>query len=180
VTTAKKNPCWAKTAATLPMQRHRGARLCRVARSRRPFTPKLSQQLKMRQNKTRGYQLLRLWRLSIDWFITYKQFADFLIIITIISYIYRTKYLPYILNTLVLDSATLQSTQWIINAEYNQRIVQSTPLYTAWINHQIWGQYMCGAPERRRTFSTVITASVVQDAGVDCMMRWLYVALHVS
>jgi hypothetical protein len=36
---------------------------------------------------------------------------------------------------------------------------------------------MCGAPERRgRTFSTVITTSVVQDlkekiAGVDCIMR---------
>jgi hypothetical protein len=40
---------------------------------------------------------------------------------------------------------------------------------------------MCGAPERlpvfgERTFSTVITTSVVQDlnekiAGVDCMMR---------
>jgi hypothetical protein len=29
------------------------------------------------------------------------------------------------------DSATLQSTQWIINAAYNRRIIQSTPLYTA-------------------------------------------------
>jgi hypothetical protein len=29
------------------------------------------------------------------------------------------------------DSATLQSRQWIINAAYNQRIIQSTPLYTA-------------------------------------------------
>jgi hypothetical protein len=49
---------------------------------------------------------------------------------------------------------------------------------------------MCGAPERLTafgalTFSTVIATSMVQDlnekiAGVDCMMRWLYVALHVS
>jgi hypothetical protein len=49
---------------------------------------------------------------------------------------------------------------------------------------------MCDAPERlpafgARTFSTVITTSVVQNlnekiAGVDCMMRWLYVELHVS
>jgi hypothetical protein len=36
-----------------------------------------------------------------------------------------------------------------------------------------------------RTFPTVITTSMVQDfiekiAGVDCMMRWLYIALHVS
>jgi hypothetical protein len=29
------------------------------------------------------------------------------------------------------NSATLQSTQWIINAAHNQRIIQSTPLYTA-------------------------------------------------
>jgi hypothetical protein len=28
------------------------------------------------------------------------------------------------------DSATLQSMQWIINAAYNQRSLQSTPLYT--------------------------------------------------
>jgi hypothetical protein len=33
------------------------------------------------------------------------------------------------------DSATPQSTQWIINAAYNQRSLQSTPLYTARINH---------------------------------------------
>jgi hypothetical protein len=93
-------------------------------------------------------------------------------------------------NIQYIDSATLQSTQWIINAAYNQRIIQSTPLYTAWINHKIWGQYVCGAPERlpslgARTFSTIITTSVVQDlnekiSGVDCMMRWLYDALHVS
>jgi hypothetical protein len=89
-------------------------------------------------------------------------------------------------------SATLQSTQWIINAAYNQRSlqVQSTPHYTAWINHQIRGQYLCGAPEclpafGARTFSTVIMTSVVQDlnekiAGIDWMMRWLSIALHIS
>jgi hypothetical protein len=32
---------------------------------------------------------------------------------------------------LLFDSATLQSMQWIINAAYNQHIIQSTPLYTA-------------------------------------------------
>jgi hypothetical protein len=48
---------------------------------------------------------------------------------------------------LVFDSATLQSTQCIITAPYNQHSLQSTPLFTAWFNHQIWGQYMCGAPE---------------------------------
>jgi hypothetical protein len=32
---------------------------------------------------------------------------------------------------LFLDSATLQSTQWVIKAAYNQRSLQSTPLYTA-------------------------------------------------
>jgi hypothetical protein len=47
---------------------------------------------------------------------------------------------------------------------------------------------MCGAPERLSafgalTFPTVITTSVVQDliekiAGVDCMMRWLSIALQ--
>jgi hypothetical protein len=31
----------------------------------------------------------------------------------------------------ILDSATLQSTQWIINAAYNQRSLQSAPLSTA-------------------------------------------------
>jgi hypothetical protein len=35
---------------------------------------------------------------------------------------------------LTKDSATLQSTQWIINAAYNQRIIQSKPLYTTWMN----------------------------------------------
>jgi hypothetical protein len=44
------------------------------------------------------------------------------------------------------DSATLQSMQWIINAAYNQRSLQSMPLYTVWINHQIWGLYLVGAP----------------------------------
>jgi hypothetical protein len=29
------------------------------------------------------------------------------------------------------DSAMLQSMQWIINVAYNQRSLQSTPLYTA-------------------------------------------------
>jgi NMD protein affecting ribosome stability and mRNA decay len=48
---------------------------------------------------------------------------------------------------------------------------------------------MFGAPERLpafgvRTFSTVITTSMVQNlnekiAGVDYMMRWLSIALHV-
>jgi hypothetical protein len=43
---------------------------------------------------------------------------------------------------------------------------------------------MCGAPERLPGFS-VLTFSMVQDlnekiAGVDCMMRRLYVALHIS
>jgi hypothetical protein len=33
----------------------------------------------------------------------------------------------------IFDSATPQSTQWITNAAYNQRSLQSTPLYTAWI-----------------------------------------------
>jgi hypothetical protein len=66
------------------------------------------------------------------------------------------------------DSATLQSTQWIINAAHNQRSWQSTPLFTAWYNHQIWGQCMFGAPERlpafgARTCSTVITTFMVQD-----------------
>jgi hypothetical protein len=76
-----------------------------------------------------------------------------------------------------------------INAAYNQRIIQSTPLYTAWIKHQIWGQYMCSAPERlsafgARTFSTVTTTSVVQDLNkkslalivwcVDYMLRCTY------
>jgi hypothetical protein len=93
-------------------------------------------------------------------------------------------------GTYLRDSATLQSTLWIINAPYNQRSLQSTPLLTAWINHQIWGQYMYGAPVRlsvfgARNFPTVITTSVVQDlkekiAGVDCMMRWSSIALHVS
>jgi hypothetical protein len=41
------------------------------------------------------------------------------------------------------NSATLQSTQWIINAAYDQRSLQSTPLFN--------------------TFPTVITTSVVQD-----------------
>jgi hypothetical protein len=49
---------------------------------------------------------------------------------------------------------------------------------------------MFGAPERvtafgARTFPFEITTSVVQDlnekiAGVDCMMRWLAIALHIS
>jgi hypothetical protein len=49
---------------------------------------------------------------------------------------------------------------------------------------------MCGAPEHlpafgAHSFSTVITTSVVQAlnekvAGVDCMMRWLYVARIVA
>jgi hypothetical protein len=49
---------------------------------------------------------------------------------------------------------------------------------------------MFGAHERlrafsARTFSTVITTSVVQDlnekiVGVDCMMRRLSIALHIS
>jgi hypothetical protein len=49
---------------------------------------------------------------------------------------------------------------------------------------------MCGAPEHlpafsAHTFSTVITTPVVQDlnekiVGFDCMMRLLYIALHVS
>jgi hypothetical protein len=49
---------------------------------------------------------------------------------------------------------------------------------------------MFGAPERlmafgARTFSTVITTSLVQDlnekiAVVDCMMRWLSIALHIA
>jgi hypothetical protein len=66
--------------------------------------------------------------------------------------------------------------QWMINAAYNQLSLQSTPLYTALINNQ-----MFGAPERlpafgARTFPNVITTSVAQDlndkiAGVDCMMR---------
>jgi hypothetical protein len=77
-------------------------------------------------------------------------------------------------------SATLQLTQWIINAAYSQRSLQSTPLLTAWINHQIWGQYMFGTPERlsafgAHTFPTVITTSGVQD--VD--WRWLYDALII-
>jgi hypothetical protein len=49
---------------------------------------------------------------------------------------------------------------------------------------------MFGTPERlpvfgARTFSTVIITSMVQDinekiAGIDCMMRWLSIVLHVS
>jgi hypothetical protein len=31
---------------------------------------------------------------------------------------------------IIIDSATLQSMQWIINAVYNQRSLPSTPLYT--------------------------------------------------
>jgi hypothetical protein len=38
---------------------------------------------------------------------------------------------------LIIDSATLQSTQWIINAAYNQRSLQSTHLSTARFKHQI-------------------------------------------
>jgi hypothetical protein len=76
-----------------------------------------------------------------------------------------------------------------INAMDNQRSLQSTPLVTAWFNHQIWGKYMCGAPERlpafgASTFSTVITTSMVQDINekslalivwcVDYMLRCIY------
>jgi hypothetical protein len=72
----------------------------------------------------------------------------------------------------------LQSMQWIINAAYNQRSLQSTPLYTAWISHQIWGQYMCGAPERlpafgAHTFSNVITISkIIHGTGLKWKNRW--------
>jgi hypothetical protein len=38
-----------------------------------------------------------------------------------------------------MDSATLESTQWIINAANNQCSLQSTPLYPDWFNHQLWG-----------------------------------------
>jgi hypothetical protein len=34
-------------------------------------------------------------------------------------------------NLFFSDSATLQSTQWITNADYNQRSLQSTPLSSA-------------------------------------------------
>jgi hypothetical protein len=61
------------------------------------------------------------------------------------------------------DSATLQSMQWIINAAYIQCIIQSTPLYTAWINLQIWGAPECLPTFGARTFPTVITASVVWE-----------------
>jgi hypothetical protein len=54
-------------------------------------------------------------------------------------------------NMIIKDSATQQSMQWIINAMYNQRSLQSTTPYTVWIYHQIWGQYIFGA----RTFPTV-------------------------
>jgi hypothetical protein len=72
----------------------------------------------------------------------------------------------------------LKSTQWIINAAYNQRSLQSTPLLTSWFNHQLWGQYMFGAPERLPAFGArtfLVITSVAQDlnekiAGMDCLM----------
>jgi hypothetical protein len=76
-----------------------------------------------------------------------------------------------------LYNTSLQSMQWIINAAYNQRSLQSKLLYTAWINHPIWGHIFGNT-----TFHTVITTSVIKDinekiAGVDCMKCWLSVAL---
>jgi hypothetical protein len=69
--------------------------------------------------------------------------------------------------------------QWIINAEYNKRTLQSTLLEL--ITKYEANRYMFGAPERQpafgaRTFPTVITTSVVKDfnekiAVVNCMMR---------
>jgi hypothetical protein len=52
------------------------------------------------------------------------------------------------------------------------------------MNHQIGGQHMCGAPEclsafGARTFSTVITTSVVQDWNEKNQWRWLYDALII-
>jgi hypothetical protein len=73
-----------------------------------------------------------------------------------------------------MNIAMLQSTQHIINAHYNQRLITLLELTTNMRLIHVW-----------RTFPTVITTSVVQDlkekiAGVDCMMRWLSIALHVS
>jgi hypothetical protein len=49
---------------------------------------------------------------------------------------------PLVCMWALVDSATLQSMQWIINAAYKQHSLQSTPLFTSWFNQQIWGQYM--------------------------------------
>jgi hypothetical protein len=77
------------------------------------------------------------------------------------------------------DYATLQSTHWLINAAYNQRSLQSTPLFTAWFNHQIWGQYTCvtfGA----RTFSTEITLIVLCVDYLLCCPDLFYLAGHID
>jgi hypothetical protein len=42
-----------------------------------------------------------------------------------------TNYLYAAQDRILIDSAKLQSTQRIINAAYNQRSLQSMPLYTA-------------------------------------------------
>jgi hypothetical protein len=82
------------------------------------------------------------------------------------------------------DSAMLQSTQWIINASYNQCSLQWTLLFTVWFNHQIWGHTCLALPNAcrwfcARTFSTVITTSMVQDLNEKNRWRWLYDALII-
>jgi hypothetical protein len=58
------------------------------------------------------------------------------------------------------DSATVQSTQWIVNEAYVQRsVTNNTPCVTALISHQPRDQYMFG---------------------VDCMICLLSIASHVS
>jgi hypothetical protein len=68
----------------------------------------------------------------------------------------------------LIDSAT----QWIINAHYNQRLFSVRDLTTKYEAYTCLALPAFGA----RTFSTVITTSVIQElnekiAGVDCMMR---------
>jgi hypothetical protein len=44
-----------------------------------------------------------------------------------------SSWFDYFPNNSKIDSATLQSTQWIITAAYNQCSLQSTPLFTVWL-----------------------------------------------
>jgi hypothetical protein len=76
-----------------------------------------------------------------------------------------------------IDSATLQSTQHIINAPYNQRLFTLLELTTKnEANTCVALPPECLSAFGASTFPTVITTSVVQNlnekiAGVDCMMR---------
>jgi hypothetical protein len=58
---------------------------------------------------------------------------------SVFSFCFALKILQFLLSLAIqslpepldIDSATLQPTQWIINAAYNQRSLKSTPLFTA-------------------------------------------------